>query len=356
MLHSIDAEGKLEAVSELWLKKLGYARAEVLGRPSIEFLTEPSRRYAREVVLPEFFRTGSCDVEYEFRRKDGTVLPVRLRGTAVYDGGGKFVRSNAVLEDLSEQRALERKMFEAQKLESLGLMAGNIAHDFNNMLGSILGNAQLAADAVKGNAPAESSIEQITTAARRASDLCRQLLAYSGRGQLTIARTDLSELVREMARVLEVTLSRDVAIELELAQPGPRVEVDATQVRQVVMNLVMNAAEASIGGRGRITVVTGEQQLEAREIARMALPDAAPGRFAFVLVRDAGMGMSPETVGRMFDPFFTTKPGGRGLGLAAVHGILRGHGGTLRVTSELGRGTTFAVFFPLVKVQAETQA
>src|SRR5687768_10553738 len=143
MLHSIDNHGRIQEVSDLWLEKLQYSWDEVIGRPSTDFLSPESARYAREVVLPAFFQSGACEVEYEMLRKDGSRMPVRLRGVAVRSESGAFLRSIAVIEDLSERRALERKMFETQKLESLALMAGNLAHDFNNLLASVIGNAQL---------------------------------------------------------------------------------------------------------------------------------------------------------------------------------------------------------------------
>jgi PAS domain S-box-containing protein len=156
MLHSIDNHGLITEVSELWLAKLGYTRDEVIGRPSTEFLSDESARYAREVVLPAFFKAGSCEVEYEMRRKDGSLLPVRLHGIAVRTEGGDFERSIAVIEDLTERRALERKMLEVQKLESLGLMAGTIAHDFNNLLASVVGSAEIARRHA-GHVPAAAS-------------------------------------------------------------------------------------------------------------------------------------------------------------------------------------------------------
>ena len=346
MLHSINQGGLLEEVSDVWLTKLGYSREEVLGRPSTDFLSPESARYAKEVVLPRFFETGECVAEYEMLRRDGTRLPVRLRAVAIRDAQGKILRSNAVLEDMTEHRRLEQKMLQAQKLESLGLMAGSIAHDCNNLLVSILGNTQLALEDVRGMPSAVASLTDVVTASQRAADLCRQLLAYSGRGKFTIEEVDVSELAREMTQILELSVGRFAAIKLELARPGPRAEVDPTQLRQVVMNLVLNAAEALDGGRGLITVVTSLRDLDADTSERTSNPDLPLGRYVRIGVADTGRGTPAELLDRIFDPFFTTKAAGRGLGLAAVHGIVRSHSGMLRVDSEPGRGTSFKVYLP----------
>jgi PAS domain S-box-containing protein len=346
MLHSINREGRLVDVSELWLRKLGYTREEVLGRPSTDFLTEESARYAREVVLPEFFRTGRCEVEYQMVRKDGEVFPVRLRGIAERDESGVILHSVAALEDLTEQRMLEKRMLDAQKLDSLGLMAGGIAHDFNNLLVSILGNAQIAFAQVRDQPDALASITDIVTAARRAADLCRHLLAYSGKSRMQEEQLDVSELVKEIAQVLEVSVGRDALIKLDL-NTHLRTVGDATQLRQVLMNLVINAGESLEGKRGLINIVTSARELDTDTIARSTNLAARPGAYVCVEVADTGCGIPEAARERMFDPFFTTKVGGHGLGLAAVHGIIRAHRGTITFYTAPGRGTSFKVFLPV---------
>ncbi len=346
MLHSIDNRGRITEVSDLWLSKLGYTWDEVIGRPSTDFLSDESARYAREVVLPAFFETGSCEVEYDMRCKDGRMLPVRLHGIAVRSESGAFERSIAVIEDLTDRRALERKMFEVQKLESLGLMAGNIAHDFNNLLASVVGSAEIA-QRHAGHVPAAASaLDNVLVAAARAADLCRQLLAYSGRGRFQVERIILDDLVAEMVKVLEVTVGRVARVVLELARECTRVEVDVTQIRQIVMNLVLNAADAVGEKGGTITIRTSACELDTAAIANASHPDIKPGPYVCLEVIDDGGGMPPEVLAHLFDPFFTTKATGRGLGLAAVHGIVRGHHGTLTVHSTLGRGTMFKIFLP----------
>ncbi|MDB4952607.1 MAG: sensor hybrid histidine kinase [Myxococcales bacterium] len=351
MLHSIDDKGQIEDVSDVWLAKLGYTWDEVIGRPSTNFLSEESAQYAHEIVLPAFFVAGVCHVEYEMRRKDGTLMPVRLHGVAVRNETGAFLRSIAVIEDLSEQRALERKVWDAQKLDTLGLMAGNLAHDFNNLLASVVGNAERA-QRYAGHLPAAASaIDDILVAASRAADLCRELLAYSGRGQFQIENIDLNSLVVEMVKVLEVNVGNRATVVLDFARPAPYIEVDATQVRQILMNLVINAAEAMGSHTGTITIRTSVRDLDHTTIAASARPEVRPGRYACLEVSDDGSGMQPAVIASIFDPFFTTKETGRGLGLAAVQGIIRGHHGTLVVESQPGRVTTFTVFLPLAEAR-----
>jgi len=350
MLHSIDTNGCLVDVSDMWLEKLGYDRDEVIGRRSTEFLTEASRTYAREVVLPEFFRVGRCEVEYEMVRKDGSTFPVRLRGVASRDADGTVIGSAAAIEDLTDQRRLERHMLEAQKLDSLGLMAGGIAHDFNNLLVTVMGNAEIAL-ARTSQPEVQENLADIVLAARRAADLCRQLLAYSGRSRLKDSTVDVSALVREIVQVLEVSVGRDALIKLDL-ETDCEVVGDATELRQVMMNLVINAGEALEGTRGLVSVVMSRRELGEEDIARSSNPSVRPGSYVCVEVADTGCGIPDEIRGRIFDPFFTTKEKGHGLGLAAVHGIVRAHNGTITVYTAQGRGTSFKVFFPASKPRA----
>jgi two-component system cell cycle sensor histidine kinase/response regulator CckA len=347
MLHSIDSTGCITEVSDLWLERLGYTWDEVIGHKSTEFLTEASARYATEVVLPAFFATGACDVEYDMRRKDGSVFPARLRGVAVRNERGAFVRSIAVIEDLTERRALEREMFEVQKLDSLGVMAGNIAHDFNNLLATVIGSAQIAARHAAHVPAAASALDNVLLASFRAADLCQQLLAYSGRGRFELAVIELDALIAELAGMLETAIAGRARMVLELARDRAQVEIDATQIRQVLMNLILNAADSMVATPGTITIRTSRVELDRDTIAASLRPEATPGPYVCVAVIDNGCGMPREVRERVFEPFFTTKPTGRGLGLAATLGIVRGHRGTLTVDSEPGEGTAFAIYVPL---------
>jgi CheY-like chemotaxis protein len=237
---------------------------------------------------------------------------------------------------------------QSQKLESLGVLAGGIAHDFNNLLTSILGNADLASRELSPASPIRIYLEDIETVSRRAAELCRQMLAYSGKGRFVVQSLSLNDVVREMAHLLSVSISKKVVIKYSFFSEIPSVMADATQLRQVVMNLITNASDAIAEVSGVVTLSTGvmdcdEAYLEGAAGFSQAIP---PGQYVFLEVSDTGCGIEPENISRIFDPFFTTKFTGRGLGLAAVMGIVRGHRGALRVYSEAGRGTTFKVLFP----------
>jgi signal transduction histidine kinase/ActR/RegA family two-component response regulator len=252
--------------------------------------------------------------------------------------------------ELAEEarRAIEAKILDVQKLESLGVLAGGIAHDFNNLLVAILGNASLALLDLPEDSPARQSIADIEIASQRAGELARQMLAYSGRSRFQIEPIELAELVRELMTLLQVSIGKSVVIKLDLPDEPIVVDGDAAQIRQVVMNLVINAADA-IGDRsGLVTIRVGHLRADAAYLADVH-PEAGlePGHYAALEVSDTGEGMDAATQARIFDPFFTTKFAGRGLGLAAVLGIVRGHHGALRVYSEPGRGSTFRVVLPL---------
>jgi signal transduction histidine kinase len=241
-------------------------------------------------------------------------------------------------------------MREVQKLESLGVLAGGIAHDFNNILMAILGNADLALLALSPTSPAWQNLQEITRASQRAADLCRQMLAYSGKGRFVVGRYDLSEIVREMAQMLEISVSKKASLRYSFARELPSVEADATQLRQIIMNLITNASEALGDENGVISIATGVMECDRDYLAESYLDDnLPPGPFVFVEVSDSGLGMDAETRSRIFDPFFTTKAEkkGTGLGLAVSYGIIERHRGRIEAQSEAGRGTTFTIHLPL---------
>jgi PAS domain S-box-containing protein len=246
----------------------------------------------------------------------------------------------------NERLDLERRVLQAEKLESLGILAGGIAHDFNNLLAGIVSNAGMAGMLLGPDSPATPYVDRVETGAMRAAGLIDQLLAYAGRGRFEVRALDLSSLVAELLQLLSAGLPKSAAIRSSLAPALPAVEGDASQLQQVVMNLVTNAAEALGGASGEVSVRTGAVSWPDDAVAEPRPSDLAPGEYVLVEVSDNGAGMDDATLARMFDPFFTTKRGGRGLGLAAVQGIVKRHRGALVVRSRPGEGTTFRVFLP----------
>ncbi|WP_239027589.1 response regulator [Geomonas diazotrophica] len=256
-----------------------------------------------------------------------------------------------------EKKQMEAQILHVQKLESLGVLAGGIAHDFNNILMAIMGNAELALLRLPQESPVRTNLRNIEKSSQRAADLAQQMLAYSGKGRFVIEVVDMNAVIREMSHMLEVSISKKVDMRLELAPRLPLLEVDATQIRQVIMNLVINASEA-IGDRdGVISVRTGTRELDADAVSRLWLNDSLQeGPYVYLEVCDDGCGMDQETLSKIFDPFFTTKFTGRGLGMAAVLGIVRGHKGTIEVRSEPGKGSVFTVYLPGPSVEARLPA
>jgi len=251
-----------------------------------------------------------------------------------------------------ERRRIESQMLQTQKLESLGLLAGGIAHDFNNLLTGIIGHTSLALLDLPPNHQLQPHLTAIDQAAQRAAELCNQLLVYAGRGQRSLEMVDLSTLVREMSDILRLPTNRSsqVTVHYELDSNLPPVVVEASQIRQIVLNLLTNAIEA-IGERvGTVTLRTSVVTLTATDLRRLNLmPTIPPGEYVTLTVSDTGIGMDEATQRRIFDPFFSTKPKGHGLELAAVQGIVRRHQGAIQVNSAPGLGSTFTVYLPATR-------
>lgn len=293
-------------------------------------------------------------------RRDGTPIRCEWFNTAVRgpDGGVAYVAS--LVRDVSEQERLQAELERVQRLESLGVMAGGVAHDFNNFLVGVLCNATLSLEKLDQRSAGEADdairqhLRSIVNASRRASELTRQMLAYSGRASFDVRPTALNALISDLGEFLRAALPRTVQLHLELADGLPDIHADAGQIQQVVMNLLLNAAEA-IGDRpGNVRLITSQTRLNepvpAQPVDGHAL---SPGDYVSLRVQDDGCGMSAETQSRIFDPFFTTKFTGRGLGLAAILGIVRGHRGAIQVESRPGAGTTFTVLLPAVAARVQ---
>ncbi len=263
----------------------------------------------------------------------------------------RVLRQRRLVEDKRAAEAAlrerERQLWHAQKLDSLGILAGGIAHDFNNILAGIMGYADLALERLPSSEPVRADIEVIKKAVKRAADLTRQMLAYSGKGKFIVEPVSLSRLVEELSRMLEVSISKKTILKHNLVADLPFIQADASQINQVVMNLVVNASEAVGEQGGAISISTDTVQCDTEELAGIGFgQELTQGLYVRLEVADTGCGMNQQTLSKIFDPFFTTKFTGRGLGLAAVQGIVRGHKGAIRVSSRPGKGTTFQVLFP----------
>ena len=324
---------------------------EIIGR-SISELSDPSSSHDMPELRRRILSGETVRFEHTHRRKDGSLFPVEIVAQRIEALGTNKVL--AIDRDLTERRqlederlAMEQRMLQAQKLESLGILAGGIAHDFNNLLVGILGHADLAREELENGSTAHESLEQIEVAAQRAAELTHQMLAYSGKGKFVVQRIRLDETVREMAKLLEVSLSKKAVLRFELDPNTPPIEADSAQVQQVVMNLITNASDALGDKAGVITLRTGATDYNADSLRQFTLGDPLnPGRYVYLEVTDTGCGMDASTLQRMFDPFFSTKFAGRGLGLASVIGIVRAHHGGLHVSSRTGAGTSFRVIVP----------
>ncbi|HKV73696.1 MAG TPA: response regulator [Gemmatimonadales bacterium] len=348
------------------------ALAAALGRPIAEIEGRTDR---------EMFPAAVVDIlEHEDDWVIGHAKPLRVEReiqiggrrritvesimTPILDQDGHVIGITGMGRDITARKSaeadrtrLEAKVQHAQKLESLGVLAGGLAHDFNNLLVGILGNVGLMQEEMEPGAPMQEWLTDVEHAARRAADLTSQMLAYSGKGQFVIERLDLSHTVREMANLLTAVTSKKATLVQELASGLPAIEADATQIRQVIMNLITNASDALEDHTGTIRLTTGVAEA-SREYLESIAPERelTPGRYVYMAVSDTGSGMDQSTLQRIFDPFFTTKFTGRGLGLAAVQGIIRGHKGVITVDTAPGRGTRFTVMFPAVAGQARISA
>jgi two-component system, cell cycle sensor histidine kinase and response regulator CckA len=305
------------------------------------------------------------DFEQIITRPDGMTLDVITNAVPIRDANGRPCGCVATFQDFSAQKQAERKrldferrLLQSQKLESIGVLAGGIAHDFNNLLTGVLGHTNFArSELSRGSTNVDHLLAQVETSAHRAADLCRQLLAYAGKGQVVVRLIDLNVALQQTVPLLKLAISKKVTLDLQLSSSLPPLRGDPSQINQVLLNLVTNASEAIGPAAGTVTVRTERVNVTPMDMLTIvASPEMEPGSYICIEVHDTGGGISPETIGHIFEPFFTTKFVGRGLGLAAVLGIIHGHHGGIRVSSQTGIGTTFELFFPIVSQGARGTA
>ena len=339
MLSIIGFDGYLKRANPAWEGTLGWRHDELRSRPLLEFTHPDDRAYLSAAfrqlaggaeLLSFEARFGSKVGAYHLLRWNARPLPSR---ESVY----------AVARDVSQDGTSER----GRQFESIALLAGGVAHDFNNLLTGILGNTSLALDTLPLLSPASLMLQDVIEASQRAAALTRQLLAYSGKGRFLVEQIDLSRLVSgSLLGLLRTLTSKGVRLQLDLEDDLPLIKADPAQMRQVVMNLTINAAEAIGEADGEIRISTGALDISGDE--------PGPQRYVYLDVSDSGQGMDAETQSKIFDPFFSAKFTGRGLGLAAVSGIVRGHKGTVQLESSPGAGSRFRVLLPAIQTRTAT--
>jgi PAS domain S-box-containing protein len=342
-----DRQGRYLLINSALARHSGRKAEDILGRDDRALFPPEVARTFREQD-EDVMRTGEGRTFEEIVAVGDVSRTLLTTKTPYRDASGSIIGIIGLCRDITDHKQTEEAVRRTQKLESLGLLAGGVAHDFNNLLVAILGQTSLGLSRLPADSPARANLEKAVRAAERAADLTRQMLAYSGRGHFQVTSVDLNALILDNLHLFEVAVPKNVRLQSTLEPSLPWIDADVGQIQQVVMNLITNAAEA-IGERpGTVTVTTGSRAVGIRDTAlwRHTGEPLAPGTYVTLEVQDDGQGMSPAVRDRIFDPFFTTKFTGRGLGLAAVLGIVRGHKGGLQVESEAGRGTLFRLVFP----------
>ena len=358
MFASVDAEtANIRECNDTLLKSLGYQRDEIIGQP-IFTVYHPDSLEDAQRAFNTFVETGEVhDAELQLKRKDGSRIDVLLNVSAQKDEKGKVLYSRSVWRDIStrkrvedEKAKLEERLQQAQKLESLGVLAGGIAHEFNNLLTTILGNADMARSMTPSASPVSLNLDRIYKASQRAADLVSQMMAYSGKGAFLVRELNLSETIEEMMEIFEPMIPENAILKFNLATDLPSLKADPAQIRQMVKNLVTNAGE-SVGEKGSfVSVSTGSLTIGSTNIpeySSFSTGKLSEGEYLYIEVADDGEGIDAKILQRIYEPFFSTKFAGRGLGLPAVLGIARGHEGDVIVHSESGVGTKVTVFLPV---------
>ncbi len=347
-IATVDMAGNLTDANPRCLEILGAQDTKFEG-PANLLQTPGLIEVGVSEMLQKALTTGELhEMETWYTSTWGKNVFLLIRAVPHFDGQSNQIGLIVLVEDLTERVQAEEGMRQMQKLESLSVLAGGIAHDFNNLLVAMLGQTSLAQAKLRPESPGRPHVEKAISAAERASQLTHQLLAYSGRGHFQVAYLDLNALIEENLHLFAATMPKHIHLRTKLAKTLPPVEVDVAQMQQVVMNLIINAAEAFEDERGTITIVTDLQHIAANEFQywQYTMRPLVDGIYVTLEVHDDGAGMTQDTLANIFDPFFTTKEMGHGLGLAAVLGIIKGHRGGLTVYSEADKGSTFKILLP----------
>jgi len=349
-----DRNGKIKWVNPAFSKLTGYSAEEAVGNTAriLKSGQHPPTFYAN--MWATILTGNAWHGEIINRRKDGQLYTEDMTITPVRGADGRIAHFVAIKQDVTEQRQLEKRFQQAQKMEAIGTLAGGIAHDFNNILAAMYGYTYLLQQDTEGNTPAQENINEILKATGRAKDLVQQILTFSRQREQKPQVIQLQTVVKEAIKFLRASLPAQIKIDMNFAADAPAVLADPTQIYQVTINLATNALHAMEGRPGHLTIGLGTFEPDAKIIQTQ--PEFRPIVYTQLTVTDTGHGMDAKTLERVFEPFFTTKPVGKGtgLGLAVVHGIVQSHGGVITVESEVGRGTTFHLYFPGQIKQAPT--
>ncbi|MBW2407816.1 MAG: PAS domain S-box protein [Deltaproteobacteria bacterium] len=347
-----DIEGKVIYFNPAFTRVFGWTLEECLGNKMDVFVPEESWRETKMMIEKVLSGKRFSGIETHRYNKNGEIIPVSISGAIYKDQNGKPIGSVINLRDITEQKKLEAQLQQAQKMESIGTLAGGIAHDFNNILGIIVGNAELALDDISERDRVHINLEEIRTACLRAKDVVKQLLSFARKTDLKQKSIKLIPVVKDSIKLLRAIIPKNIDIHQNITDTSDTIFADPTQIHQIMINLCTNASHAmqDTGGILGIDIenVLFEEDLDALH------PDLIPGTYVKLTVSDTGQGINPELKDKIFDPYFTTKEIGKGtgMGLSVVHGIVKNYGGRISVESELGKGTTFYIYFPVMEEEA----
>lgn len=342
-LHSLDADGNIDRVSDMWLQLMGYSSEEVIGRPFINFMTEASARQRRQEDWPELLQKGVISPrEYRVVTKDGRFLDIVCTARAEYDAGGKILFVLGGITDVTERKRAEEALRQSQKIEAIGQLTGGVAHDFNNLLAVITGNLELLQKKLPDDPRSVRFLSSALEGAQRGAALTQRLLAFARRQDLRPEPLDVPTLVRGITDMLQRSLGPMVRVETHFPLRLPAARADAHQLEMAILNLAVNARDAMPDG-GVLDISASEELVSGGE------DGLAPGRYVKLALADSGMGMDADTLARAVDPFFTTKGVGKGtgLGLSMVQGLAAQSGGRLVLKSKVGQGTVASLYLPI---------
>jgi PAS domain S-box-containing protein len=342
-ISSID--GTLLEVNQSMIDLFGYGE-ELLKVNAVDLYANPAdrKKFREYIEKHEFVK----DYIITLKKKNGEEFECMMSSTIRHNLDGSIAGYQGIIRDISDKMRIRETMIETSKIDSLGTLASGLAHDFNNLLMAIMGYMNIARSQLPADSPSINLLDDALASSKKAGNLTRQLLAYSGRGRITIESHDVNELLTDMKRLLKVATSRSLKINYSLSDDLPRVRVDTSHFTQLIANIVVNAYESITDGKGIVEITTGVASIDENFIEEnLQFPDLVVGTYISIIITDNGTGIDKEKMSKIFDPFYSTKYLGRGLGLAAALGIVRSHKGAITVKSDLGIGSTFQIILPI---------